>query len=512
MVVGAANATGIGVSGEGRAPAAAQTPHHRDNASAQSVAPMQATDTTPPQTAREPAQAADARTRTPLSPGLVLAAACFGFMIVQLDVTIVNLALPTLAADLRSDLAGLQWVMDAYTLLFASLLLSAGALSDRIGARRCFLIGLGGFLLASIACGLAGTVAQLVAARALQGLFAALLVPSSLALLNHAFAHDPPRRARALAVWTASGAAAATLGSVAGGALLQTLGWRSIFLVNLPICAVGIALVWRLAETPRRPERALDLAGQLLAVVGLAALIAAIIETPRLGAQHPAVLSAAALAVVCALAFVAVESRAAQPLLPPRLFARPRFSLALLSALAVSLAYYGLLFAMSLYLQQFAGYTALQAGLAYLPLAAAFIAANLLSARVLTRHGVRAAIALGSALCAAGFAWLSRLAPGDGYLWILPAFLAIPAGMGLAMPAATGLILSSVEREQSGTAAAAINAVRQTGAALGVALCGLLLAGGGPGAGMRTVCYVAIAALLASAALAWACLREAPSS
>jgi DHA2 family methylenomycin A resistance protein-like MFS transporter len=510
VVVGAANATGNGVSREGRAAASAQTPPHRDNASAQPIAPMRATDTTPPQTAREPAQAADARARTPPSSGLVLAAACFGFMIVQLDVTIVNLALPTLAADLRSDLAGLQWVMDAYTLLFASLL-SAGALSDRIGARRSFLLGLGGFLLASIACGLAGNVAQLVAARALQGVFAALLVPSSLALLNHAFAHDPPRRARALAVWTASGAAAATLGSVAGGALLQTLGWRSIFLVNLPICAVGIALVWRLAETPRRPERALDLAGQLLAVVGLAALIAAIIETPRLGAQHPAVLSAAALAVVCALAFVAVESRAAQPLLPPRLFARPRFSLALLSALAVSLAYYSLLFAMSLYLQQFAGYTALQAGLAYLPLAAAFIAANLLSARVLTRHGVRAAIALGSAVCAAGFAWLSRLAPGDGYLWILPAFLAIPAGMGLAMPAATGLILSSVEREQSGTAAAAINAVRQTGAALGVALCGLLLAGGGPGAGMRTVCYVAIAALLVSAALAWACLREAPS-
>jgi len=515
VVVGAANAAATGVSG---APASTQTP--RDEDAAPRAVQAQVADTAQARIANEPAHAADtqpanestqtARARTP-SPAWVLTAACFGFMIVQLDVTIVNLALPTLADDLRSDLAGLQWVMDAYTLLFASLLLSAGALSDRIGARRSFLLGLGGFLLASAACGLAQNVAQLVAARALQGVFAALMVPSSLALLNHAFADDPPRRARALAVWTASGAAAATLGSVAGGALLQMLGWRSIFLVNLPICAAGIALVWRLAETPRRPERTLDLTGQALAVIGLAALIAAIIETPRLGAAHPLVWSAAALAATCALAFLAVESRAAHPLLPPRWFARPRFSLALLSALAISLAYYSLLFAMSLYLQQFAGYTPFQAGLAYLPLAAAFIAANLLSARVLTRRGVRFAIVLGSAVCAAGFVWLSRIAPGDSYLWILPAFLAIPAGMGLAMPAATGLILSSVEREQSGTAAAAINAVRQTGAALGVALCGLLLAGAGVGAGLATVCYVAIAALLASAALTQACLREAAS-
>lgn len=453
-----------------------------------------------PQTSAAPSAAAS-------SP--VLLAACFGFMVVQLDVTIVNVALPELATRLRTDLAGLQWVVDAYTLLFASLLLSAGALIDRIGARRSFLIGLGGFLLASAACGAAQTVAQLIAARALQGLFAAPMVPASLALLNHAYADDPPRRARAMALWTASGALAAATGSLAGGVLLQTLGWRSIFLINLPICAVGIALAWRLAETPRRPERALDLAGQILAVVGLAALIAAIIETPRLGAHHPAVWGAATLAAACALAFVAVESRAAQPLLPPRLFARPGFRVALLSALAISLAYYSLLFAMSLYLQQFAGYSSLQAGLAYLPLAAAFVAANLLSARWLVRHGVRSAIALGSLICAAGFAWLSRLAPGDNYLWILPAFLAIPAGMGLAMPAATGLILASVEREQSGTAAAAINAVRQTGAALGVALCGLLLAGGGIAAGLQTVCYVALAALLVSAALSHLSLRTA---
>lgn len=486
------------MSGAQPTPAAPRAPIREDRAAAHSDAQTQAAD---PQ--GEPnGSAAPPRPRGP-----VVAAACIGFMIVQLDITVVTLALPTLARELRSDLAGLQWVMDAYTLLFASLLLSAGALSDRIGARRGFLIGLGGFLLASAGCGLAHNLVQLIAARAAQGLFAALAVPSSLALLNHAYADDPPRRARALAVWTASGAAAATLGSLAGGALLQTLGWRSLFLINLPICAVGIALLRRIAETPRQRDRPLDLPGQLLATLALAALIAAMIETPRLGPAHPAVWSAAAIAAICALAFVVVEARSAHPLLPPRLFARPGFSIALLSALAVSLAYYSLLFAMSLYLQQSAGYTPLQAGLAYLPLAAAFIAANLLSARLLARRGAGFAIALGSAICVAGFLWLGRLAPGDDYRWILPAFLAIPAGMGLTMPAATGLILSSVDRAQSGTAAAAINAVRQTGAALGVALCGLLLAGGGLSAGLRNVCHVSIAALLVSIAVAWIGLR-----
>lgn len=452
-----------------------------------------------PQTSAAPSAAAS-------SP--VLLAACFGFMVVQLDVTIVNVALPELATRLGSDLAGLQWVVDAYTLLFASLLLSAGAWIDRIGARRSFLIGLGGFLLASAACGAAQTVAQLIAARAVQGLFAAPMVPASLALLNHAYADDPPRRARAMALWTASGALAAATGSLAGGALLQTLGWRSIFLVNLPICALGIALAWRLSETPRKPNQRLDLAGQTLAVLALLGLIGAIIETPRLGLDHPLVLAGFALAAVCGLAFLAVESRSAQPMLPLRLFGAPNFSAALASAIAISLSYYGLIFAMSLYLQQSAGYTPLQAGLAYVPLAAAFIAANLASGRVLAQRGFRFAILAGLSLCALGFVWLSRLPPDGAYLWILPAFVAIPAGMGVAMPATTTLVLASVDRSQSGTAAAVLNAVRQTGAALGVALCGLLLSAGGIDSGLRIVCYVSIAALSLSIVLSRVCLRD----
>ncbi|QWF16549.1 MFS transporter [Lysobacter capsici] len=434
-------------------------------------------------------------------------------MVVQLDITIVNLALPTLANELATDIPGLQWVVDAYTLLFASLLLSAGAVSDRFGAKRSFLIGLSGFLLASAACGLAQNLTQLVAARAVQGLFAALMVPSSLALLNHAFAHDPKRRARAMALWTASGAAAAAMGLLLGGVLLQTLGWRSVFFVNLPLCALGIVLAWRIAETPRNADRRLDVAGQALTIAGLGGLIGAIIEMPRLGFAHGLVLGGFGLAVVCAVAFAGVQSRAAQPMLPLTLFRLPNFSIALLSAIAISLAYYGLIFVMSLYLQQVAGYTPLQAGLAYVPLTVAFIAANLLSGRWLARHGVRVAIVAGLVLCASGFAWLGRLGHGESYVWILPAFLAIPAGMGLAMPATTTMILASVERSWSGTAAAVLNAVRQTGAALGVALCGLLLADAGRiDVGLRTVCLVCMVGLLFSAALSWRCIRDGGSA
>lgn len=440
-------------------------------------------------------------------------AACFGFMVVQLDITIVNLALPTLANDLAADIAGLQWVVDAYTLLFASLLLSAGAISDRVGARHSFLIGLSGFLLTSAACGLAQSVTQLVAARAGQGLFAALMVPSSLALLNHAFAHDPAQRARAMAVWTASGAAAAAMGLLLGGVLLQTLGWRSIFFVNLPLCALGIVLAWRIAETPRRPDRRLDMAGQVLAVTGLVGLIGAIIETPRLGFDHAVVLGGFGLAAACAIAFAIAQTRVAQPMLPLALLRLPNFSIALLSAIAISLAYYGLIFVMSLYLQQFAGYTPLQTGLAYVPLTLAFIAANLLGGRLLASRGFRVTILSGLVLCASGFAWLSRLGDGDSYLWILPAFLAVPAGMGLAMPATTTMILSSVDRSWSGTAAAVLNAVRQIGAALGVALCGLLLADAGRiDVGLRIVCVVCMVGLLFSAGLSWRYIRDGGSA
>src|SRR5262245_33798461 len=250
--------------------------------------------------------------------GWVMLATSLGFVVVQLDVTIVNVALPRIAADLETGVAGLQWVVDAYTLTFAVLLLSAGVLGDRFGARRTYVTGFLGFALASLGCGLAPSTGVLVASRTLQGVGAALLLPSSLSLLNHASAHDERLRARVVAIWTAAGGVAIAAGPVVGGLLLEALGWRSIFLVNLPICALAIWMTFAAVPDPSRPAHrpALDPAGQLLVILALTGLTGAIIEIRPLGLGHPLVLAGFALAVVAGLALVAVEARATDPMLP----------------------------------------------------------------------------------------------------------------------------------------------------------------------------------------------------
>src|SRR5579871_2602610 len=221
-------------------------------------------------------------TQQPLAAGMnrIIAATSFGFVVTQLDVTIVNVALPRIASDLSVHVAGLQWVVDAYTLPFAVLMLSAGVLGDRFGSRRAYLIGLAIFGAASLACGLAPNIATLIAARAAQGAAAALLIPSSLALLNHAAAADHSLRAHAVSLWTAAGGVAIAAGPVAGGVLIATLGWRSIFLVNLPLCLIGIALTFRSVPSRAHSDTRhhLDPLGQSLSIVALTALTWSVIE------------------------------------------------------------------------------------------------------------------------------------------------------------------------------------------------------------------------------------------
>ena len=414
-----------------------------------------------------------------LNPSLawITIATSLGFAVVQLDVTIVNVALPHLAVALASPLSGLQWVVDAYTLAFAVLLLSAGTLGDRYGAKRAYLIGFVVFALASAACGAAFSVDQLIAARAVQGLGAALLVPPSLALLNHACAHDRKLRARMVGMWTAIGGVSIAAGPVIGGLLLESLGWRSIFLANLPLCALAIGLVLRMHETPRTP-RPLDLRGQMLAVLALTGLTGAVIEAGSLGWGHPLVLGGFALAAAAGAAFVTVEARVAQPMLPLRFFRLPNFSAAVLFGVAVNLTYYGLIFVLSLYLQHVKHYGAAQTGLAFLPLTATFIVANLCSGWLNGHYGARLPMLLGSAVGGVGFALLTRLDASSGYDAMLLPFLLIPGGMGLAVPAMTAAILASVEPAWSGTASAVLNAARQAAGAIGVAVFGTLVAGG----------------------------------
>ena len=254
-----------------------------------------------------------------------LLATALGFGIIQLDVTVVNVAVKQIGGAFHASVSGLQWTISAYTVMFAALILTAGALGDRFGARRVFTVGFVTFVLSSMACGLAPSLAVLIAARSIQGIGAALLGSCSLALLNHTF-HEPREHARALSLWAAMASAALSGGPVVGGVLIATLGWRSIFFINLPLGALGLWLTRRyLAETPRATDRRLDVAGAVTATVGLAGLAAALIEAGPLGLTAPPVLIGGGVFITAGGIFIALEARCASPMLPLSLFREPRF-------------------------------------------------------------------------------------------------------------------------------------------------------------------------------------------
>ncbi|HEY3599863.1 MAG TPA: MFS transporter [Paraburkholderia sp.] len=427
----------------------------------------------------------------------IVATVSVGFVVTQLDVTIVNIALARIGTDLHANVAGLQWIVDAYTLAFAVLMLSAGVLGDRFGARRMFALGIALFALASLMCGFAGDAATLVAARACQGIGAAAMLPNSLALLNQSCGHDPKLRARAVGLWTAAGAISIAAGPVAGGLLIAAFGWRSIFLVNLPLCAAGLVATFAWvpkAPTPAHPlpasdnndnnannannaRRSIDLPGQALAIIALTAFTGAVIEWRPLGLAHPLVAGSFVVALLAALAFVATERRAATPMLPLTLFSNRTFSAAVLFGICVNLTYYGVVFVLSLFLQRVRGDTPLEAGLAFLPLTGGFLISNVASGWVIGRFGVRVPMIAGAITAALGYGLLHGVDAGSPLWALLVPFLLIPSGMGLAVPAMTTAVLASVEPRRAGTASAVLNTARQAGGAVGVAAFGALASG-----------------------------------
>ena len=441
----------------------------------------------------------------------LLIATSFGFAVVQLDVTIVNVALPQIASRLHAGVAGLQWVVDAYTLSFAALLISAGVAGDRLGSRRAYLAGFVIFTAASVVCGLAPSIGVLIAARALQGAGAALLVPTSLSILNHSAADDPALRARMVGFWTAAGGVSIAAGPVAGGFLLSALGWRSIFLVNIVLCCAAILLVFRFIprDAQLNESQRLDPAGQILAIVALTCLVGAVIEGGRLGPGHILVIGGALLGAITSAAFLYVEGRVTAPMLPLSFFRLPGFSPAVAFGIIVNLTYYGVIFVISLYLQQARGYSPLRTGIAFLPLTATFIISNIICGRLTARKGPRVPMILGSIVGTAGYALLSVFNAGTSLPAMLPAFILIPGGMGLAVPAMTTAILSSVPRERSGTASAVLNTARQAGGAVGVAIFGALLghARNRIVPGLQTSALISCGLLVVAAALAWLGMR-----
>jgi MFS transporter, DHA2 family, methylenomycin A resistance protein len=431
-----------------------------------------------------------------------LIAASVGFGVIQLDVTVVNVAVKRIGDAFGGGVSELQWVISAYTLTFAALILTAGALADRYGARRVFTLGFVTFVLASMACGLAPSIGVLIGARAVQGAGAALLGSSSLALLNHTF-HDPTEHARAVGRWAAGASAALSGGPVAGGVLIATLGWRSIFFINLPIGVLGLWLTRAYAhETPRCEHRALDIGGQAAAAVALAGFAAAVIEAGPLGFANHWVLAGFALSAAAGCTFLVLEARSRAPLLPLALFRRPAFLSPTLIGTLVNVCFYGLIFLFSLLFQTQHQMSALQTGLAFLPMTAAIIAANLLSGRLSGRIGAARTVLIGVVAMLTGCIGLLWTSHATGYGEMLAPQLLLGGGLGLLVPPMTATLLGSVERSRSGVASGTLTTMRQTGSMLGVALFGTLIAAHDrffPG--LHAALVVSIAALLISATL-----------
>jgi DHA2 family methylenomycin A resistance protein-like MFS transporter len=451
--------------------------------------------------------------RSDLSTSLTLAAMSLGYGVVQLDVTIVNTALNSIGTSLGGGVSELQWVVSSYTIAFAAFILTAGALGDRIGAKRIFMAGFAIFTAASLGCALAPNAAILIAARGVQGLGAAILVPNSLALLSHAYP-DEKQRGRAVGIWAAGASLALISGPLIGGGLIALVGWRSIFLVNLPIGLAGLWLSWRYAtETTRYQQREIDLPGQIAAIAALGCLAGAIIEGGTLGWCNPFVIAGFAASAVLAILFVVRELRAPQPMLPLSLFKHRLFALTSLVGLLVNVAFYGLIFVFSLYFQRVNGLSPFATGLAFLPMMGAVLPVNLVAARVTERIGAPATIAIGAALSALGCLALLGLEPGTSYWAIGAQLMIIGAGLGLLVPPLTSTLLGSVEKSRSGIAAGVLNSTRQTGSVLGVALFGSLAGQANAFmAGMHESLMISACLLFAAGAAIWRGAATATSS
>ncbi|GAA3116307.1 MFS transporter [Streptomyces rameus] len=425
-----------------------------------------------------------------------LVASLLGFTVITIDVSAVNIALPAIGNSLTADITGLQWVVDAYTLMFAALMLSAGALADRAGARRAYAWGVALFTLASLGCALAPGIGTLVGARVAQGGAAAIVMPASLALIRQAY-DDARARARAIALWTVGGSLAMAAGPVLGGLLTETVGWRAVFLLNLPVGAVILGLLVRVPRSARRPA-AVDGVGQLTAVLALAGLAFAVIEGGHLGWTSGPVLAAAALALASGWAFRTVEARHRQPMVPLNMLTDRRVSVPLAVGFAVNAAFYGGIFLLGLYYQQLRGMSGITAGLMFVPMSAVVTATNLVSPRLAERIGRRPVIVAGQLIFTAAMLAMLPLAAHTPVWLVLVLLLPLSMGGALVVPALTALLMDAVPGERAGTASGLLNSFRQTGGALAVALFGSLLSG--PHAdfslpGMR-IALLTVAALL----------------
>jgi EmrB/QacA subfamily drug resistance transporter len=447
----------------------------------------------------------------------VLLATVLGSGIAFLDATVVNVALPTIGEELDAGIAGLQWVVNAYTLTLSGFLLLGGSLGDHYGRRRVFVVGVIWFAAASLLCGIAPSVEALVAARALQGIGGALLTPGSLAIIEASFRTED--RGPAIGAWSGLGGVTAALGPFLGGWLVQAASWRWIFLINLPLAVVVVWVAQRHVPESLDPSvgRGLDYAGAALAALGLAGVVYALTDGPGLGWTSPRILLAGAVGVAALVAFVLWERRSRHPMLPLDIFASRQFTAANLVTFVVYGALGGALFLMPIQLQRVVGFSPLAAGVALIPITLVMLLLSARAGRLSARIGPRLPMTLGPLLMAAGFVLYTRIGPGASYLAdVLPGMLVFAFGLTLTVAPLTATVLAAAPAEHAGIASAVNNDVARTAGLLAVAVLPVAAGISGAGAldpdrfddGFRMAVLIAAALCAAGGLISWFAIRN----
>jgi EmrB/QacA subfamily drug resistance transporter len=410
--------------------------------------------------------------RLPARRWAVLAVMCLAVFVTVLDGTIVNVALPSLSLELDASTRQLQWIVDAYLLVFTGLLLAAGGLGDRYGRKRALIIGLLVFGATSAFAGFASDANTLIAGRALMGIGAALIFPATLAILTNTFT-NPGERARAIGIWSATSGVAVAAGPIIGGWLLEHFWWGSVFFVNVPVViAVVIGAAVFVPESRDRHVPALDWRGLLLSIAAIGAVVFTIIEAPEWGWLSVATIAGFLIATTLVAAFVGWELRTAHPMLPVRIFRNRRFSAASASITAAFFALFGFIFLITQYFQLIRGYSPLEAGLRTLPVAISIALASVSAPRVVARIGTTRVVASGLLLMATAFVWVSTASAATSYLEIVGQMILLGVGLGATTAPATESIMGSVSLDKAGVSSAVNDTTRELGGTLGVAVVG----------------------------------------
>ncbi len=409
------------------------------------------------------------------NPALTIVVACLATAMLMLDISVINTALSNIASGLNTGLDGLQWVVDAYTIPLAATVLTAGSVADRFGRRRLFVMGVTLFTASSALCGAASGIEMLVASRAIQGLGASMMFATALALISQA-TPDPTARVKALAAYGAAIGASFALGPFVGGGLTELFGWRAIFLVNIPIGAAVLWITWRSVAESRDPTpRRIDLAGQATLISGLFLLIFGLLRGNDDGWGSVGILAALIGAAALLVAFVVVEARSREPMLPLKLMRHPRFAGAQVAVFAISSSFFAVFLYVTLYIQSVLGFSPIQTGLVYLPGTFLVFVVSGMTAQMGANASPAKVASVGLVLVGAGLGLMTIVGVDSSWTALLPGLLVTSVGTGLFNPTASALALNALPHEQSGLAAGANDTFRQTGVAVGIAALGTLV-------------------------------------